>query len=99
MDNVRDLRDAVYRPGLRHRPADHDPVTILLVLMVTSKGTAAVPRDSPVVVASTTSWTWRAPPRMCWAMPSQPVPSRNGKAYCGLGINLLFQYMLWLKVK
>ena len=64
-------------------------ITMLLLLMVTSKGMAGVPRASLVVIAATLScsfsrwttfWTWVAAPRTSSAIPSPRPWWRNGKA-------------------
>ena len=65
LDDVLHLRDAVHRPGLRHRTVVGQQITMLLLLMVTSKGMAGVPRASLVVIAATLATSTFPKPACC----------------------------------
>ena len=52
LDGVPGVRRAVHRAGVRHRDVVGQQVTLLLVMMLSSKGVAGVPRASLVVVAA-----------------------------------------------
>jgi hypothetical protein len=55
LDDVLHVRRAVHRAGLRIELTTSQQITMLLILMVTSKGMAGVPRASLVVIAATLS--------------------------------------------
>ena len=52
LDDVLHLRDPVHRAGLRHRLPSAQQTEMVLMLMITSKGIAGVPRASLVVIAA-----------------------------------------------